>query len=133
MPPVVTLAGNAVVSRVQGAYYLATGIWPVLNRRSFEAVSGKKRDFWLVRTVGAITAAAGLSITIASRRNESTAEMAALKLGTALGFAAIDLTYGLRRCISAVYLLDGGVQTMFIAAHVLLRDERGKSDEQPAS
>ena len=114
MPPVVMLAGNALVSRVQGAYYLATGIWPVLNRRSFEAVSGKKHDFWLVRTVGAITAAAGLSITIASRRKESTTEMAALKLGTALGFAAIDLTFGLRRRISAVYLLDG-IQTTFIA------------------
>ena len=127
------LAGNALVSRVQGAYYLATGIWPVLNRRSFEAVSGRKHDFWLVRTVGAITAAAGLSITIASRRNESTAEMAALKLGTALGFAAIDFTYGLKRRISPVYLLDGAIQTMFIAAHVLLGDEPGKSHEKPAS
>jgi hypothetical protein len=129
----VRLAVNPWVSRAQGAYYLTTGIWPVLNRRSFEAVSGKKHDFWLVRTVGLITAAAGLSITIASRRNESTAEMAALKLGTALGFAAIDLTYGLRRRISAVYLLDGAIQTMFIAAHVLLGDEPGKSHEQPAS
>jgi hypothetical protein len=128
----VRLAVNPWVSRAQGAYYLATGIWPVFNRRSFEAVSGKKQDFWLVRTVGLITAAGGLSITIASRRNESTAEMAALKLGTALGFAAIDLTYGLRRRISAVYLLDGAIQTMFIAAHVLLGDEPGKSHE-PAS
>jgi hypothetical protein len=110
------------VSRAQGTYYLATGIWPVLNRRSFEAVSGRKHDFWLVRTVGLITAAVGLSINLASQREEAAADTA-LKVGTALGFAAIDLTYGLTRRISAVYLVDGVIQVAFVAAHVLLRDD----------
>ena len=104
------------VSRAQGTYYLVTGIWPVLHRRSFEAVSGKKRDYWLVRTVGLITTAVGLSLNLASTRKEVAAEITVLKLGTALGFAAIDFTYGLTRRIPAVYLVDGAAQLAFIAA-----------------
>jgi hypothetical protein len=109
------------VSRAQGTYYLATGIWPVLNRRSFEAVSGRKRDYWLVRTIGLITAAAGLSITLAGPRKDNASDTV-LKVGTATGFAAIDLGYGLTRRISAVYLVDGVIQLAFVAAHVLLRN-----------
>jgi hypothetical protein len=102
--------------RAQGTYYLATGVWPVLHRRSFEAVSGKKRDYWLVQTVGLITAAVGLSINLAGPRKDVTREITVLRLGTALGFAAIDFTYGLTRRISAVYLADGAAQVAFIAA-----------------
>jgi hypothetical protein len=118
----VKLSVKPWVSRAQGTYYLATGIWPVLNRRSFEAVSGRKHDFWLVRTVGLVTAAVGLSINLAGQREEATADTA-LKVGTALGFATIDLTYGLTRRISAVYLVDGVIQVAFVAAHLLLRDD----------
>ncbi len=28
-------------------YYLGTGIWPLVQRRSFEAITGRKQDFWL--------------------------------------------------------------------------------------
>jgi hypothetical protein len=108
-------SNNPRLSRAQGAYYLATGIWPVLHRRSFEAISGEKQDYWLVRTVGLITTAVGLSVIIGSRRTQARPEMAVLEVGTATGFAMIDLTYGLSRRISAVYLVDGAVQVAFIA------------------
>lgn len=118
--PIARLASiNPWLSRAQGGYYLATGIWPVLHRSSFEAISGKKQDYWLVRTVGLITAAVGLSIILGSRRDEATSEMTVLEVGTATGFALIDLTYGLTRRISAVYLVDGVVQVAFIAAHLV--------------
>ena len=111
------------VSRAQGTYYLVTGVWPVLDRRSFEAVSGRKRDYWLVQTVGLITAAVGLSINLAGTRKEVTKDITVLRLGTALGFAAIDFTYGLTRRISAVYLVDGAAQLAFIAALLVREDE----------
>ena len=110
-------SSNPWLSRAQGAYYLATGIWPVLHRRSFEAISGKKQDYWLVQTVGLITAPVGLSIILGSRRNDPRSEMTVLEVGTATGFALIDLIYGLSRRISAVYLVDGVVQVAIIAAH----------------
>jgi hypothetical protein len=43
----------------QGTYYLATGLWPLASMRSFEAVTGRKRDRWLVRTVGLLAVAFG--------------------------------------------------------------------------
>jgi hypothetical protein len=104
-------------TQLQGAYYLGTGVWPLIHRRSFEAVSGRKHDFWLAQTVGAITAAVGLTLTLASRRKDASPEITLLGLGTAAGFAGVDFTYGLKGRISAVYLIDGVLQLATIAAH----------------
>jgi hypothetical protein len=110
------LPANNRISQLQGAYYLATGIWPLIHRRSFEAISGRKHDFWLAETVGAITAAVGLTLALASTRKDAAPEINLLGVGTATGFAAIDFTYGLKRRISAVYLVDGFLQLVIIAA-----------------
>lgn len=44
-----------------GGYYVATGVAPFVSRRAFEAVTGPKREWWLVQTVGALVTAAGAS------------------------------------------------------------------------
>jgi hypothetical protein len=49
----------ATPATTQAAYYLMTGLWPLFHRRSFEAVTGPKTDYWLVRTVGVLVAAIG--------------------------------------------------------------------------
>ena len=36
----------------EGVYFFLTGVWPVVHLPSFIAVTGPKRDLWLVRTVG---------------------------------------------------------------------------------
>jgi hypothetical protein len=99
---------------IQGLYYVATGVWPVLHRQSFEAVSGRKHDFWLAETVGLVTAAVGLSLCQASRSKTPSPEAKLLALTAAAGFAAIDLRYGLTRRIPPAYLLDGLAQLAFI-------------------
>ena len=38
----------------QGGYYVATGVLPFVSRRAFEALTGPKREWWLVQTVGAL-------------------------------------------------------------------------------
>ncbi|MFL5640847.1 MAG: hypothetical protein ACJ771_00725, partial [Chloroflexota bacterium] len=43
---------RASLPAAQSAYYLVTGAAPFVSMRAFEAVSGPKRDHWLVRTVG---------------------------------------------------------------------------------
>ena len=43
----------------QGAYYLAGGLAPFVSRRTFEALTGPKREWWLVQTVGALTTPVG--------------------------------------------------------------------------
>ena len=44
------------LAMIQGAYFLATGIWPLLHLASFMRVTGPKTDRWLVKTVGALVA-----------------------------------------------------------------------------
>ena len=43
----------------QGAYYLGTGVAPFISRRAFESVTGPKREWWLVETVGVLVTAVG--------------------------------------------------------------------------
>ena len=59
------------VASVQAAFYVGTGVWPLMHRRSFEWVTGPKTDFWLAQTVGLTVAAIGIGLAqagIATRR-----------------------------------------------------------------
>src|SRR3954468_19360295 len=47
------------VAAAQGAYFLLTGVAPFVSRRGFEAVTGPKREWWLVQTVGGVVTALG--------------------------------------------------------------------------
>ncbi len=53
----------------QGAYYLLTGVWPLINMDSFERITGVKTDKWLVKTVGVLVAAIDGSLMVAARRS----------------------------------------------------------------
>ncbi|MCW2927037.1 MAG: hypothetical protein JWM86_1005 [Thermoleophilia bacterium] len=99
----------------QAVYYLLTGVWAVLGRRSFEAVSGRKHDYWLVRTLGALTAVIGASIWGQSRRDGSPALLAG---GSAAAFAVSDTVYVARGRIPLVYLLDAVPQVCFFVAWI---------------
>src|SRR5687767_15962642 len=54
------------VAGLQAVYYLGTGVWPLLHRRSFERLTGKKTDFWLAQTVGVTVMAIGAALAQAS-------------------------------------------------------------------
>jgi hypothetical protein len=95
---------------IQGAFYLATGIWPLVDIVSFQLVTGPKTDLWLVKTVGVLVAVVGAVLFVAGRRRRVTGEIALLAIGSALGLTAIDLVYSLSGRISAVYLADAVVE-----------------------
>jgi hypothetical protein len=98
------------VALIQGVYYVATGLWPIIHIQSFQLVTGPKTDLWLVKTVGVLVAVVGAVLISASRRRRITDEIALLGVGSALGLAAIDLTYALSGRISAVYLGDAAAE-----------------------
>ena len=93
-----------------GMYYAATGAWPLLSMRSFEAVTGPKVDRWLVRMVAALALANGVALVVGSRRRKPSAEAIALALGSAIAFTAIDVTYVARGRIAPIYLGDAAVE-----------------------
>jgi hypothetical protein len=104
------------LSIVHGVFNLSTGLWPVFHRRSFEAVTGPKIDFWLVRTVGLLIATSGLVMTMAGVRKRVTPEIVALGTGVAGSLLAVDLVYGGSGRIARVYLADAVVEAALATA-----------------
>jgi hypothetical protein len=94
------------VALAQGVFYTTTGIWPVLHIGSFQAVTGRKRDLWLVKTAGLLIASIGAALSAAALRGEVPAEVPLLGATSAASLASIDLVYASRRVIGPVYLLD---------------------------
>src|SRR5215207_3601886 len=92
------------VLAAQGAYYVATGVAPFVSRRGFEAVTGPKREWWLVETVGVLVTAVGAGLIAAAARDRVTPELVAIAAGCAGGLAAIDVVYVARGRIAPAYL-----------------------------
>ena len=102
------------IAGVHAGYLLTTGIWPLLHRRSFEAVTGPKEDFWLVRTVGGLAAAAGATLAVSVVRGKRPPEAVALAMTSGLVFAAADVRAA--RTESLVYLGDIVAQAVLVPA-----------------
>jgi hypothetical protein len=104
----------AVVAVVQGLYYLATGIWPLVHVESFLAVTGPKTDLWLVYTVGALVGVVGAVLLVAARSGRVTPEVALLAAGSALALTAIDVIFVARRVIDPIYLADAAAEVVLL-------------------
>jgi hypothetical protein len=102
------------VLRIQGSYYLLTGLWPLIHLASFEAITGAKVDDWLVRMVGLLAAVIGATLILAARRETLTLEIVVLAIGSASAFAAVDLWYALQGRIAPIYLADAAVELVLV-------------------
>lgn len=100
----------------QAAYYVGTGLWPLASRRSFEAVTGPKVDWWLVQMVGLLAATIGTAIAVGTREQRPAPAIRTLAVLSAFSFAGIDIAYVARRRISPIYLGDAAVELALIAA-----------------
>ena len=103
------------LAQMQGAYFLSTGVWPLLHMRSFLAVTGPKTDLWLVQTVGLLVSCMGAQMLMAGRSGRVTPEVKALAVSSALSLAAIDTIHSLRGTIRPVYLLDAVAEVVLTA------------------
>ena len=108
-----------LILAAQGAYFVLTGLWPVVHFPSFDAVTGPKVDDWLVRMVGLLAAVIGGTLYTAARRRTRTSEILLLAIGSALAFTVIDTWYSLAGRISLIYLADAVVEIAIIV--LLLR------------
>lgn len=99
----------------QGAFWLTTGLWPLVHYRSFEAVTGRKEDDWLVKTIGGLIAVIGATLLASSRRDEPPPEAAVLGASAAAALAWADVYYASKGRISKVYLLDVVAEAPFLA------------------
>ena len=102
------------VIRLQGSYYLITGLWPLIHMASFEAVTGPKVDDWLVRMVGLLVVVIGTTLLVAVTRGREDGVVLVLAVGSALAFTAVDAWYSLSGVISPVYLADSVVELVLV-------------------
>ena len=100
--------------RLWGAYYVATGLWPLIHLASFESVTGPKTDDWLVHMVGLLAAVIGGTLLRGSAR--ATSDMAFLAVASALAFTAIDVWYAATGVISSIYIADAVVELLLVGA-----------------
>ena len=111
------------VASVQAAFYVGTGVWPLLHRRSFEQVTGPKTDFWLAQTVGLTVAAIGIGLAQAVSRSRGVpAELRTVAATSAAGLALVDLSFVARGRISKIYLADAAAEVALVAGWLLTRD-----------
>ena len=103
---------SRTLARMQGAYFLGTGVWPLLHMRSFLAVTGPKTDLWLVQTVGLLVSCMGAQMLMAGHSDRVTPEVKALAVSSAFSLAAIDTIHSLRGRIRPVYLLDAVAEVL---------------------
>lgn len=96
----------SLVSKIQGAYWFVTGVWPFIHLHSFLWVTGPKEDIWLLYTVSVLIIAIGGVLLAAGIRNFVTQEIKWLGIAGAAGLAGIDVYYALTDVIWDVYLLD---------------------------
>jgi len=135
-------AGWIVLAWLQGLYYLATGVWPLVSVDTFQKVTGPKTDHmvtgreadhWLVMTVGVLVAAIGLTLLVAAWRRRLATEIAVLAVASALGLLAIDLVYVARKVIDPIYLADALAEALLIAAWTwTLFIQRGTDSKEPS-
>jgi hypothetical protein len=97
----------------QGIYYAATGLWPILHRRSFYKVTGPKNDLWLVHAVGSLVTATGAVFLRSATKRRVTPEIRMLAAGTALGLAAVEVHTVWKGAIRKIYLADTLLELYF--------------------
>lgn len=100
-----------------GIFFLTCGLWPVFHIRSFEKVTGPKKDDWLVKTVGLLLATTGGTLLASGLKSrESPWELRAIAAGECLVLAGVSLFYSLQGRISKIYLADTTVETAIAGA-----------------
>jgi hypothetical protein len=97
----------------QGAFYVVTGLWPLVHLESFEAVTGPKKEKWLVKTMGVFIAAVGGALLLNAKSRRASLPVGAL---SAAALAACDAVYAGKGRIAKTYLLDAAVESALVLA-----------------
>lgn len=100
----------------QGAYFAVTGIWPILHIKSFEAITGSKKEKWLVKTVGGLIVCIGGTMLVDGLKKRTNASTAGLAVSSSAFLAGVDVWYVLKNRISPIYLLDAVAEVGLVAA-----------------
>jgi hypothetical protein len=116
-----------VVAMGQGAYWGATGLWPIVHLKSFEAVTGPKTEGWLVKTVGGLIFSVGATLLLAGARRRVTPEIALLGAASAAALGGAGGWYAWRGRIRSIYLADAAVEALLVGAWAVAAGRRRRA------
>jgi hypothetical protein len=103
----------------QGVYFVLAGAWPIVSISSFMQVTGPKADLWLVKMVGALAVAIGISLLLGALKKPLPVLVYQVAGLSALAFGTIDVAYVFSDTISSVYLVDAVCELFFLFVAVL--------------
>lgn len=98
----------------QRPYYLVSGAWSVVHIDSFQRVTGRKADLWLVKTVGLLLVAIGGGLILAGVGRGFVPGLVFIAMASAAALLVIELVYVLKRVIGPIYLADALVELGFL-------------------
>lgn len=104
----------------QGAYFVATGLWPLVHIESFLLVTGPKEDLWLVRTVAMLAVCIGVGLCSAGFQRRVVSPLIIIAMASAVGFILLDVRYVVEDIIAPVYLIDAAVEMIFFGCWILM-------------
>ncbi|HZU81372.1 MAG TPA: hypothetical protein VE987_00570 [Polyangiaceae bacterium] len=99
---------------VQGTYYFVSGMWSLVSPRTFQAVTGKKRDMWLAKTIGLLLSSTGAVFLYSGLRRRRPTEIVLLAIGMSATLATSALVWGTRQ--RRIYAADAAVQLALLAS-----------------
>jgi hypothetical protein len=114
-----TLSHSIALS--QGLYYVIGGIWPLVSIDTFQFVTGRKRDLWLVKTVGLLLTAIGAVLISAARGKRNSPEIVLLGAASAGVIGGVDVVYYRKGILRWVYLVDALAELAFIIGWLTAR------------
>ena len=110
-----------------GLYYLCGALWPLISLASFEAVTGNKRDEWLVRTVAGLMLVLGALLLHDAHVHHRIARSLGIMAGGMAGvLGAVAIISSLSGRISWLYLPDGIIHLSFACGWLVLGNSHAR-------
>jgi hypothetical protein len=109
-----------VLGFIHASYFIAIGLWPVMNINSFMFFTGPKTDIWMAKSLGLLMSIIGLMLILAIVRNKLIMELIMLIIFSGLALGAVEFYYGWNDMISEIYLLDAAAEFFFTLCWILL-------------
>jgi hypothetical protein len=122
----------ATIAKAQGVFWLAAGLWPLVHLPSLEAVTGRKKEKWLVRSIASLMTVVGASLLLAGRRGREGVgrETVAVGVGAALALGTADVVYTACGRIAKTYLFDAVAQAAILCGWAATYSRKPRRDSR---
>ena len=105
----------------QGVFYVITGLWPIVHLKSFEKVTGNKREHWLAKSMGALVTAVGAALIVGSLEARPSRTLKVLGMGSAIALGLADLVFAKNSRAPKVYLADAAAEGAALATWIIAK------------